>query len=49
MGLFGNILSTVVKTATLPLDVVEDAVDVLEGNTPKAVENKGKSILKDLL
>lgn len=49
MGLFGNILNVAVKTVTLPLDILEDTSDILEGNTPKAVENRGKSILKDLL
>ena len=49
MGLLGNILSVAVKTVSLPLDVVEDTANILSGDTPKAVENKGKSILKDLL
>ena len=49
MGLFGSILNVAIKTTTLPLDVIKDTADLLEGSTPKAVGNKGKSILKDLL
>ena len=51
MGLFnviGNIASVAVKTATSPIAVVADAVDVAMGNEPKNTKKLVNSIGKDL-
>lgn len=51
MGLFnviGNMASVAVKTATSPIAVVVDAVDVAMGNEPNNTKKLVNSIGKDL-
>lgn len=48
MNFFGNILSAVVKTATLPIAVAKDVVNVVAGDNPDAIKKHVKSIGDDL-
>lgn len=40
MGLLTSLVKTVVSVAVLPIAVVVDAVDVLDGNTQESVTKK---------
>jgi len=48
MNFFGNILSAAVKTATLPIAVAKDVVNVVAGDNPDAIKKHVKSIGDDL-
>ncbi len=49
MGLFGNIISASIKTILLPVAVVKDVVNLVEGEDLDATAAIGASIIEDII
>ena len=48
MGLLSGLLNTAVDLVTLPIAVVEDCINVVEGDAPDTTVEQLKKLLSDL-